>query len=118
MQLPGADDQQGTLTGLTGPDSGGAIWLDQDGAGATRLRCRVDHGCSVETFFDAQSETLEQALWAAVRALRKRGSSAEALALRARQHGQAAGAVRFQARADNARRYAVEIVARLRKREW
>jgi len=79
------------------PDCGGVLWLSTED-GPLALRCEVGHAYSAGTLAELQTEEVERALWAAVRALEDK---AELAALRA------AGA-RDRAQEDVARRLVVQ----------
>ena len=53
----------------------------------TRYRCRVGHAYSPNSLLQSQAETLEEALWVALRALEER----ESLARRLTEHAVARG---------------------------
>jgi two-component system chemotaxis response regulator CheB len=73
-------------SGLTCPECGGAIW-ELPGAGPLNYRCHVGHVFSAESLLAEQSESLETALWSAVRALEERASLLRRMALRFQQAG-------------------------------
>jgi two-component system chemotaxis response regulator CheB len=56
------------LTALTCPDCHGAIWEVRDGE-MVRFECRVGHTYSPESMVDAQGDSVERALWAALKNL-------------------------------------------------
>ncbi len=63
------------------PDCGGVLW-DLSGEGPLRFRCEVGHAHSAATLAEMQTEAVEAAMWAALRALedkialaRRRGAS-------------------------------------------
>jgi two-component system chemotaxis response regulator CheB len=56
------------LSALTCPDCHGAIWEVREGE-LVRFQCRVGHSYSPESMIDAQSESVERALWAALKEL-------------------------------------------------
>jgi two-component system chemotaxis response regulator CheB len=56
------------LSGLTCPACHGAVWEVREGV-VVRYQCRVGHSYSPESMMDAQTESLERALWAALREL-------------------------------------------------
>lgn len=114
---PGVEDTPGEVTGITCPECHGVIWLDES-QGQAFFRCRIGHQFSLETLFDEQSRFLEQALWAAVRSLRERRSTAEALAKSAERAGLKASAKAHRERADASARYADEIESRLIRHTW
>jgi two-component system, chemotaxis family, protein-glutamate methylesterase/glutaminase len=63
----------GTLTGLTCPECGGALWEHVEGS-AHSYRCRVGHAYAPESLRAAQVESVENALWAAMRALEEQAA--------------------------------------------
>ena len=65
--------QEGDLTGLTCPECNGALWEHVDGNIVT-YRCRVGHAFSSEHLDEAQANSVEDALWMAVRALEEQAS--------------------------------------------
>ncbi|BBL74099.1 chemotaxis protein CheB [Methylomagnum ishizawai] len=73
-------------TGLTCPECGGAIW-ELPGIGAPHYRCHIGHAFSAEGLLAMHSETLETALWGAVRALEEQASLLRRMALRFQQAG-------------------------------
>jgi two-component system chemotaxis response regulator CheB len=83
------------------PDCGGVLWEKGDG-GLMRYRCRVGHAYTPESLLDAQSNGLETALWAALRALSEMEQQARKLADRMRSRGHARLAERFIAQAEDA----------------
>lgn len=56
------------LTGLTCPDCHGAIWEVHEGK-LVHFKCRVGHSYSPQIMADAHSESLERAMWAALKSL-------------------------------------------------
>ena len=62
------------------------LWEVEDGE-VMRLRCRVGHAYIAESALDHQAETVDAALWAALRALHERASLAQRLAIRQADQG-------------------------------
>lgn len=58
----------GSPSVFTCPDCNGTLWELQDGE-LLRYRCRVGHAYSAESMIEAESESVERALWSAVRTL-------------------------------------------------
>lgn len=73
-------------TSLTCPECGGTVWEIAEGEFIS-YRCHVGHAFSSESLLVEQSETLESALWTAVRTLEERASLLRRMAVRARQLG-------------------------------
>jgi two-component system chemotaxis response regulator CheB len=87
--------QAGSPSGFVCPDCGGALWETEDDNGLWLFRCRTGHGYSVETLLAGQTETVETALWAALRALEERAAMARRMAARFRKRGSRTSAGRF-----------------------
>lgn len=101
------DQQQ---AGLSCPSCGGTLWEGHDG-GVAQFECRVGHRYSPASLFAAQGDALEDALWAAHRALLERADLARRMARRMHRGGGDAAARRYErlaeetdARADVLRR--------------
>jgi len=58
----------GSPSAFTCPDCKGTLWELQDGQ-LLRYRCRVGHAYSVESIIEAESDSVERALWEAVKTL-------------------------------------------------
>lgn len=69
--IPDELDAVGRLSKFSCPDCGGSLW-QIDAPGPVRFRCHTGHAYSVRSLIDAQSTTVEQALWAAIRALQEK----------------------------------------------
>ena len=78
-------------------------------AGALRYRCHVGHAFTGETLIAQQSNSLEDALWAAVRGFEENARLAEKMADRSRTQGHLEVESRFVRRAEQARVYADEL---------
>jgi two-component system chemotaxis response regulator CheB len=87
----------GPPSGFTCPDCHGALWEIDDGE-AVRYRCRVGHAYSEDAMVSAQSDSVERALWAALRSLEERAALIQKLAGNARRRGHAGVAALFDAR--------------------
>jgi two-component system, chemotaxis family, protein-glutamate methylesterase/glutaminase len=101
--------QSGSPSGFVCADCGGALWEMEEESGLLRFRCRTGHGYSIETLAAEQTETVESALWAALRALEERAAMARRMAGRLRGRGSKASAGRFEAQADAAVQQALVI---------
>lgn len=98
MEPVGAEDAPGQVTGLTCPDCHGSIWLQSESDGSIMFACRIGHSYSPETFFDIQSENVENALWAGVRSLEEQVALSAAMASRAQRFRDTESAKRFEHR--------------------
>jgi two-component system chemotaxis response regulator CheB len=74
----------GSPTGLSCPRCGGVLGERADGGHVT-LECRVGHVVVLEALLDAKAAAVEDALWAAVRALEEKAALARRLSERALQ---------------------------------
>jgi two-component system chemotaxis response regulator CheB len=90
------DRPPGAPSPFSCPECGGVLWEIEDGE-LPRFRCRVGHGYSAESAIAGQGEVVEDALWAALRALHERAALAERVANRVRRHGSGRTADRFDA---------------------
>ncbi|MCU1307288.1 MAG: chemotaxis protein CheB [Acidobacteriaceae bacterium] len=63
-----APEENKELTGLTCPDCHGAIWEVREGR-LVHFKCRIGHSYSPQSMVDAHSESLERAMWAALKNL-------------------------------------------------
>lgn len=94
-----------TRTVLTCPECGGVIW-ELDEGGLARFRCHVGHAYSGESLLVEQANSLEAALWVAVRALEERAALLERMCTRAEESGGRMSARRFKEQAGEAERQA------------
>jgi two-component system chemotaxis response regulator CheB len=97
-----ADDKRGHPSVFACPECGGALWEINDG-GLVRFRCRTGHAFSAQTLLAEQVESLEEALWVALRALEEQAELAERLAERALQRGHRHGRAHFMKQAEEAK---------------
>jgi two-component system chemotaxis response regulator CheB len=93
------DAQPGRRAAFSCPDCGGALWETDEG-GLLHFRCRVGHAYSENGLLHGQAETIEAALWTALRALEERTALNRRLAGRLRDTGRAEVAARFEERAN------------------
>ena len=77
----------GTLTPYTCPDCHGAIWQIGDEE-PLKLRCHVGHSFTGEVFNKEQSQSVETALWSAVRVMEEKVTFSRQLAARKREQNQ------------------------------
>lgn len=74
----------GSPTGLSCPRCGGVLGETVEGDELT-LECRIGHVVVLDALLDAKAAAVEDALWAAVRALEEKAALAKRLAQRAQQ---------------------------------
>jgi two-component system chemotaxis response regulator CheB len=110
MELESLQNPEGARTpsNFGCPGCGGVLSELRDGE-LVRFRCRVGHAYSPETLLSEQSEALEGALWAALRALEENASLAGQLTARAQERGHSRAAARFREREKDAKEHAVLI---------
>lgn len=87
---------------FTCPDCGGALF-ELHGQPVPRYRCHTGHAYGMATLLRQQNETIESALWMAVRALQEKEKLAEQLAYKALADGGSALAAGYTAEAAAAR---------------
>jgi two-component system chemotaxis response regulator CheB len=95
------------------PDCGGVLW-DVSGAGPLRFRCETGHAYSPAALDEQQMESIEEALWAALRALEDKMALARVRADRAAAQGFPAFAGRFGAQEEAAQQHGAAIRTLLR----
>jgi two-component system, chemotaxis family, protein-glutamate methylesterase/glutaminase len=79
------------------PECGGVLWEMRDGE-LLRFRCRVGHAYTSDALGAEQADTVEKALWTALRALEEQSALRHRLAERARMNGHHARAQQFEER--------------------
>jgi two-component system, chemotaxis family, protein-glutamate methylesterase/glutaminase len=95
------------------PACGGVLWeLEDEDASLLRFRCRVGHAYTAEGAVAAQGESVEEALWTALRALQERAQLSERLAARVGSAGANQSRARFEAFAREAREQA-DVIRRV-----
>jgi two-component system, chemotaxis family, protein-glutamate methylesterase/glutaminase len=87
------------------PECHGTLWELRDG-NMTRFRCRVGHAYSPESLMAEHSESVESALWAALRALEEKASLARQMATSAHYRNHDSIANRFARNAETIDRHA------------
>jgi two-component system, chemotaxis family, protein-glutamate methylesterase/glutaminase len=93
--LPTGENVRGAPSGFTCPECNGALWELGDGD-LVRYQCHVGHGYTARALLAGQSGRLEEALWAAFRALKENAALSKRLAARARSQGLAAAANAYE----------------------
>ena len=101
------DEHPGEVSAFSCPDCGGVVWRIQEGD-FVRFRCRVGHGWTAEALIVEQADQVDDALWAALRALEERASLLRTIVARYVRSGSKSLAARFQAQAEQ-----IEARARL-----
>ena len=81
----------GSPTGLSCPVCGGVLGEQADGD-ELKLECRIGHVVVLEALLDAKAAAVEDALWAAVRALDEKAALERRLSERAQQRDDSEGA--------------------------
>jgi two-component system chemotaxis response regulator CheB len=94
------EDRPGVVSVFSCPECHGTLW-EADEGGILRFRCRVGHVYSPESMVAAQTDSVDRALWAALRSLEERAALTKKLAerARARQHSWVSRAFDERARA-------------------
>ena len=93
---------------FTCPECNGVLWELRDGE-LLRFRCHVGHAFSAESLLAEQSESLEAALWAALRALEEQAALHGRMARKAGLRDQDVLAGRFRQNAQDLERHAEVI---------
>lgn len=93
------------ISAFTCPGCGGVLWEIEERRLLT-FRCHVGHSYSFDSLFAEQADSLETALWTAVRALEERASFLRLLATRMRNRGQTRLVERYEKQADDLERQA------------
>lgn len=110
-------DRLGRPSRFACPECHGTLWeIDKDNV--LRFRCRVGHAFSIESLLSEQSNSLEETLWAALRALEESASMAQRLAKRAHLNKQPHSEKRFTEKAKTANDHAETMRKLLTSRDW
>ena len=80
-------DRAGEPSVYSCPECGGVLWEIQDGD-ILRFRCRVGHAFSIESMFAEQGESIESALWAALKTLQENADLSRRMARQAHERKQ------------------------------
>jgi two-component system, chemotaxis family, protein-glutamate methylesterase/glutaminase len=91
-------DRPGKVSIFTCPECHGTLW-EADERGIVRFRCRVGHAYSAESMLAAQTDSVDRALWTALRSIEERAALTHRLAERARRRGHHWVARAFEERA-------------------
>lgn len=101
----GAPGTPGTPTGFACPRCGGVLGENRGGPDR-RLRCRTGHAFTIAELDEAQRTAVEDALWAAIRALEEKAAFARRLGERDHRHHDLRNADRHRREARAAERRA------------
>jgi two-component system, chemotaxis family, protein-glutamate methylesterase/glutaminase len=93
--------QDGTPSGFTCPACGGGLWESAQGD-VPVYRCRTGHAFATDALIASQSDAVEAAMWAGIRALEERAAMGRRMADRFRRSGRRAAAERFERQANAA----------------
>lgn len=104
-QLEADGSESGLASGFTCPECGGALF-EKPGKKPLHFRCRTGHAYSPESLLAKQSETLESALWAALRSLEENAALARRMEVRLRERGGNKAGERYSKRAEDAEKHA------------
>ena len=93
-------DRPGVVSVFSCPECHGTLW-EADQGGILRFRCRIGHVYSPESMVAAQTDSVDRALWVALRSLEERVALTRRMSERARrrQHGWVSRAFEERARA-------------------
>ncbi|QPC81732.1 chemotaxis protein CheB [Phototrophicus methaneseepsis] len=99
---------EGKVTDMVCPECGGVIVEYHEGINnnLVRFECRVGHRYSLQSMLQKQEETVEAALWAAVRSLEENSSLFQRMKQQAYDLNNVLSAERYAARAQEAEQYA------------
>ncbi len=90
---------------FTCPDCHGALWkIDENGL--THFRCRIGHVYSMESLLEGQRESVERAMWAAVRSLEEDAELSQRMYQTAAKANRKRTAERFRRRTEYSREHA------------
>ncbi|MBV8217309.1 MAG: chemotaxis protein CheB [Solirubrobacterales bacterium] len=98
---PDPDPPDGESVNAVCPECGGVL-TERAEAGVLQWECRVGHRYSPDTLIDAQADSVEWALWAALRALADRSALLGRMAQQAEERGQHRSARRFRQQSQSA----------------
>ena len=105
------ENRPGNPSQFACPECGGVLW-ELDGEEMLRFRCRVGHAYTADSLSVEQTEAVEGALWAAMRALEEGASLAQRMAKNAAKGKHARLENRFRERAQSKMEHA-EVLRKL-----
>lgn len=91
----------GTTTNFTCPDCHGTLFQLHE-RNFLQFRCRVGHAFSAQSLIDGQANSVEAALWVAIRSLEERAELMQKMAANARTSNRMRSAERYEALAQEA----------------
>ena len=109
-----ASERYGVPSRFSCPDCGGVLWDTSRAGSPLKLRCETGHAYSGDTLAESQTEEVERAFWAALRALEDKAELARVRAGLARERGLEAHAQQFDVQLQAALEHASAIRALLR----
>lgn len=92
---PEPDATRSTRVNAVCPECGGVL-TERPEAGVLQWECRIGHRYSPKALMEAQADSVEAALWAAIRALSDRAALLARMAQQAEERGQVRSARRFR----------------------
>jgi two-component system chemotaxis response regulator CheB len=95
-------DRIGTRSSLTCPDCSGALW-EINTAGPLRYRCHTGHAFTAKTLEALQRDSVEDAIWGAIRALHEQERLFKTLCERETKSRHAERAAEYAAKAAQAK---------------
>ncbi|HLJ36058.1 MAG TPA: chemotaxis protein CheB [Ktedonobacteraceae bacterium] len=107
------NERRGKPSVYSCPDCGGVLWEIEDDS-ILRFRCRVGHAFSIESMFAGQSESVENALWVALKNLQENADFTRRLVQHARTHGHSMLAQRYETRLREVNKH-IEVIANILK---
>jgi two-component system chemotaxis response regulator CheB len=111
------DDRPGKPSVFTCPECHGTLW-EADEDSILRFRCRVGHVYSPDSMLAAQTDSVDRALWAALRSLEERAALNRKMAHRAADRHQPWVSNAFEKRARIAQEHSDVIRGLLEDRTW
>lgn len=99
------EDRPGRVSVYSCPECHGSLWEVEEG-GILRFRCRVGHVYSADSMLAVHTDSVDRALWAALRSLEERAALTRRLAERARHRRHTGVALAFEERANAAEEHA------------
>jgi two-component system chemotaxis response regulator CheB len=105
MHSPSEETSDARVSPFTCPNCHGSLW-EVDDVGDVQYRCRIGHSYSIESLVQVSTSALDDALWAAYRALLEQADLCRRMARRMRDRGTSTIADRYEDLATDAERRA------------